>query len=148
MVLYFLGWHLIWGIPILQSVILASLHEWLLSLTLGFPTRRGLEITKKADAMFDEMGMNYWLGKAQEVLATLFLQTIQARVDSHGINTAAKDSRQCLSVPAKRWNELPTPQEGPQSPAEDCLVTGLTLFFLTRTSDAVTLYTKGLRDAL
>ncbi len=31
----------------------------------------GLENLKKAETMFREMGMDYWLGKAQEVLARL-----------------------------------------------------------------------------
>ncbi len=32
---------------------------------------KAIDNLKKAEGMFREMGMNYWLGKAQEVLAAL-----------------------------------------------------------------------------
>jgi len=32
---------------------------------------KAIETLKKAEGMFREMGMDYWLGKAQEVLAAL-----------------------------------------------------------------------------
>jgi len=37
----------------------------------GGEKEKALENLKKAEGLFQEMGMDYWLGKAQEVLATL-----------------------------------------------------------------------------
>ena len=68
--------HILQGISLLEELGIAAFYclgyLWLGEVYAESGRREeALENLKKAEAMFQEMGMDYWLGKAQEALARL-----------------------------------------------------------------------------